>query len=255
MICPKCKAEVNDDAKVCQVCGYKFQESADEKIDAKTFTDVNANEVITSVKSGNLLKKIIGLLFKPKAQWNKIAKEKPKVAMILFGFILILSLLAATCNFLSAVIRNSLYGFNFLEVFDFSFKYSVINLLILIASPIIAAIIVNLLFPVFKTEKKFGRALQLMAYSFTPVYVSWTLYLIPFVNSYIVYFLGLYGILLIWFGVSKAMGTQKSYKVGLFFTSAGILYGVYFILILLVKLLFSIIYYAGAGGFNYNIIF
>jgi hypothetical protein len=254
MQCPKCNAELKEGAVFCHVCGFKLPEApqadspypknpqseapkSDEKIDAKTFTDVKSDEVIANVKSGNLFKRIFAILFAPSKEWTKIAAEKPKVALIIFGYLLILGLVALSAKFLGHVLLVFRYG-------DFAGGsimavgvFSVIRFAFLIATPVIAALIINAIAPAFKVEKNFGKMLQLTAYSFTPVFISWTLFLIPAGPIYhLVQLLGLYGILILLLGYKKILVIPANKQVGYFFTMAGILYGVYYVLYWTVEL-------------------
>ncbi len=247
MFCPKCGADVPAGAVFCPKCGYKFSETPgaapsgdapkpEEKMDMKSFTDVKSDDVISDVKSGNLLKRIIGILFSPGKEWSKIAQEKPKVPMLIFGYLLIIGLLAFVCIFVGSLINIFRYPYVSLDLlFSTYFAkvmiFSVLKLAILIATPIISALIINSLCPGFKTEKNFGKVMQLTTYSFTPVLVAWTMYLIPFsFIYYLVHFAGLYGILILLMGFKKVLTIPAERQIGFFFTMAGILYGVYYVL-------------------------
>jgi Yip1 domain/zinc-ribbon domain len=265
MFCPKCGADVPAGAAFCPKCGYKCEGSstppptgdapkAEEKMDAKTFTDVKSDDVIANVKSGGFFKRVISILFSPGKEWDKIAKEKPKVPMMIFGYLLILGVVAFICIFIGTIIdilrypyvsMDMLFSFYFVKIITFS----VLKLVALIATPIVAALIINALCPAFKTEKNFGKVMQLTAYSFTPVFIAWTMYLIPFgFIHYLVHLAGLYGILILLMGFKKVLAIPANRQVGFFFAMAGILYGVYYVMYWTIQFIELPVY---SMGYNY----
>jgi hypothetical protein len=261
MFCPKCGADVPAGAAFCPKCGYKFSENpttapipdapkAEDKMDAKTFTDVKSDEVIANVKSGGFFKRVIGILFSPGKEWDKIAQEKPKVPMLIFGYLLILGVLAFLCILFGSLIQSfrsyqGIWGFSYFSLGVFS----VLKLVILIGTPIIAALIINALCPAFKTEKNLGRIMQLTAYSFTPVLVAWTMDIIPFpFINYLIHLAGFYGVLILLMGFKKMLVIPANRQIGFFFAMAGILYGVYYVLFWTVQF-FEVPYFG--VGYNY----
>ncbi len=247
MQCPKCHAEVKEGAAFCHVCGSKLDtppvsspygesprtenSKSEEKIDAKTFTDVKSDEVIAGVKSGNLFKRVFAILFSPVKEWEKISKEKSKPALIIFGYLLILGVVAFTVIILGDIIRYFRYGYiDGAYVFRLGI-FGVLKLIALVATPVIAAVIINSISKAFQVQRDFGKMLQLTAYSFTPVFVAWTMYLIPVVFiAHLVHVVGLYGILLFLLGFKKVLSIPPQRQVGFFFAAAGILYGVYYVM-------------------------
>jgi uncharacterized Zn finger protein (UPF0148 family) len=274
MFCPKCGAEFKEGAVFCHVCGYKTGESSEnktpnqeppkqeapktetpnmeEKMNTKTFTDVKSDEVIANVKSGSLFKRVFAIMFSPVKEWDKVAQEKPKIPMIIFGYLLILSIVAFT----AIIIGDSIswwgagrYGYR--PSFILPVFLSLVKLVVLIATPVIAAIIINLICPAFKIEKSFGKLLQLTAYSFTPVYISMTISWIPgtFID-FLVNLIGLYGVLILLLGYKKVLTIPTQKQVGFFFTAAGILYGVYYLLYLTIYIVQMPFWGVGYGYHN-----
>jgi len=264
MFCPKCGADVPAGAAFCPKCGYKFDGSstppptadtpkAEEKMDAKTFTDVKSDDVIANVKSGGFFKRVISILFSPGKEWDKIAKEKPRVPMMIFGYLLILAVVAFISVFIGTIIDILRYPYASLDAYFIKIvSFSVLKLITLIATPIIAALIINAMCPAFKTEKNFGKVMQLTTYSFTPVIVAWTMYLIPFgFVHYIVHLIGFYGILILLMGFKKVLNIPANRQVGFFFATAGILYGVYYVMYYTIKLIETPSYNMGINFLPY----
>jgi len=246
--CPQCQAAIKEGAKFCHVCGYKVPEekpqpATEVDVDLKTFTDVNSDEMLSGIKSGNIFKRAINIMFKPKSEWEAVAKETPKVPMLIFGYALIFTIIPV----LSLIIGYGLVGrrisfFNYSH-WETSFGTGILESFLFIiaafAAIIIGAVIINALAPAFKSEKNLGRAMQLTVYSFTPVFFAGVFFSLPFL-SFLAHLAGLYGIFVLLMGLPIVMKTPKNSQIGYFFASAGILFGIYWT----VKWTFSFIFYA-----------
>jgi len=251
IICPQCKATLKEGAKFCHVCGYKMpeettqsQDTAENKnIDMKDFTDVKPGEVLSAVKSGNIFKRAINIMLKPKSEWEVVAKEKPSVPMMIFGYSLIFSLISATLliigyglvgrriSFIFGSMWQRSFGIGFLEAFVF--------MLAALSAIIVGAVVINALAPAFRTEKNFGRAMQLTTYSFTPMFFASIFFVLPLL-SFLVYLAGLYGIFILLIGLPIVLKTPKNTQIGYFFTSIGVMYGIFFS----IKWIFGLVFWA-----------
>ncbi len=263
-ICPQCGATFKEGAKFCHICGYKVPEEPsqpaeepeqenpepeqksepiDDHFDVETFTDVKSDEVFSAVKSGNIFKRAINIMFKPRQEWEAVALEKPRIPMLILGYALIFSIIPLV----ALMINNSFFG-SIRFGFHFSFAGTIYGLfhgllfmLAAMAAIIVSAVIINALAPAFKTEKNLGRSMQLTAYSFTPMFFAAVFYIIPFM-SFAVSLVGLYGIFLVLMGQPIVMKSPKNTQIGYFFTSIGILYGIFFTLFWTSSAILSVIY-------------
>ncbi|HOY32483.1 MAG TPA: YIP1 family protein [Bacteroidales bacterium] len=252
ILCPQCQAALKEGARFCHVCGYKVPEETsasdsqpmqdssqpakEEDINMQTFTDVKPDEVVTALKSGNIFKRAINIMLKPRSEWDVVVKETPRVPMLIFGYSLILSLIPV----ISLILGYGLIGRKITVIWDNSFGAGIINasvfLIAAFTAIIVGAVIINALAPAFKAEKNFGRAMQLTTYSFTPFFFSGALLILP-VLTVVAELAGLYGIFVLLMGLPVMMKTPKNNQIGYFFASAGILFGIYFT----VKWTFSLI--------------
>ncbi len=245
--CPQCGISLPQGAKFCHVCGCKIpevpnpntdinpnesQSANDNDFNVKDFTDIKSDEVIFGIKSGNIFKRAINIMFKPKSEWDAVAKETPRIPMLIFGYALIFSIITVV----SMLIGYGLVGRRFHSIFG-GFTWhrdfysgtieSIVFILGAFTAIIVGALIINILAPAFKSEKNFGRALQLTTYSFTPVFFAGALYVLPFL-SVLANLTGLYGIFVLLMGLPVMMKTPKNSQIGYFFASAGILFGIYY---------------------------
>ncbi len=235
IICPQCKASLTEQAKFCDVCGYKLIEDTasssdtaeDKTIDVKDFTDVRPEEVITAIKSGNIFKRAINIMFKPKTEWEVVAAEKPRIPMLIFGY----SLIFAIIPVVSLILGYGLIGRKISVAWDNSFGIGFMQAFVFVLAAftaiIVGAVVINAMAPAFKTEKNFGRAMQLTAYSFTPVFFAGALFFFPFL-SFLANLAGLYGVFVLLIGLPIVMKTPKNNQIGYFFASIGVLFGIFY---------------------------
>lgn len=252
--CPQCGAAFKEGAKFCHICGYKVPEEPvqetqepilepipenpetkqssepdNENINMDTFTDVKSDEVFGAVKSGNIFKRAINIMFKPRQEWEAVSREEPRIPMLIMGYALIFSLIPL----LALVVNNSFwgsirFGIHFtLSGTIFGFFEGLMFMVSALATIIVTAVIINALAPAFKTEKNLGRAMQLTTYSFTPMFFGAAFYFIPYM-SFLVSLVGLYGVFLVLMGQPVIMKTPKNTQIGYFFATIGILYGIFF---------------------------
>jgi uncharacterized Zn finger protein (UPF0148 family) len=247
--CPKCNAFIAQGTNFCPFCGYEFAHESSaqpesnaneaevqepETINVETFADVNASEVFNEVHKGNIFQRAINIIVKPRTEWEKIATEKPRIPMLLLGYCLVFSLIP----FLSLIL-NRIFSihYNFVYAFTNGFFSGLIYVISALAAITLSAIFINKFARPFHSESTLGRAIQLTAYSFTPMLIAPILYTIPY-GRYLVFPLGLYGIFLLLFGQPILMKVPKNYQIAYFFTSIGLLYLSFFIIYFTTDLVF-----------------
>ncbi len=251
MFCSRCGSSVPDDAVFCCKCGSRLPLRENGRLeDLRT---LNENPVpdeperedpvseTTSPggnpldKEGGIFDRVYSILFSPTSEWAKIVHEKPRPLYLVFAFLLLLSLGAGLCLFVGDILRFYIYvkseDMQFMGCVYRVMTITLIKVVELMAIPVIAALVINSLTPAFKAERNYGRILQLTTYAFVPVLVSRVFYIFPFgFISYMIQFLSLYGIVLLLVGFRKILPEPENKDVGFFFASAGILFGVYFVL-------------------------
>jgi hypothetical protein len=96
-------------------------------------------------------------------------------------------------------------------------------------SVLIAGFVIDALAPNFGSQKNMGRAVQLVAYSMTPIWVAGILNIFPAL-SWLAGLIGLYGLFLMYLGLAPLMKTAEDKKVGYLVVSIIILIVVYFVI-------------------------
>ena len=199
------------------------------------------------MKNGNIFKRAINIMFKPMQEWEAVAKEQPRIPMLILGYALIFSVIPL----FSLIVGYGLVGERNIYFFDYYWHTSLLKgivngtifLIATFAAIIFSSIIVNMLAPSFKTEKNLGRAMQLITYSFTPMFFGGALFIIPLL-SFLVYLIGLYGVFILLIGLPIILKTPKNTQIGYFFTSIGLLYGRFFSVYWIFKTIFWAIFFA-----------
>jgi hypothetical protein len=104
----------------------------------------------------------------------------------------------------------------------------------------VSAFVVDFLAPKFASQKNLGRAVQLVAYSCTPVWVAGILYIIPILGALVI-LAGIYGLYLMYLGLPQTMRTAPDKVIGYLVVSIIAMIVIYWIISLtLSSIIFSI---------------
>lgn len=184
----------------------------------------------------NLVDRAKNIIVSPKTEWETIAGEQPDVGGIFTSYVIPMALIPAVATF----IGYSFIGVGFMSGITFGIAYAVIGLLSSLIGVFLLALVVNLLAPNFGSEKDMGRAMQLVAYSYTPMWVGGILGLIPFL-SWLGALFGLYGIYLMYLGFPHTMKTPQDKVVVYMIVTIIVLMVLYFVVAgILTSIIFAI---------------
>jgi hypothetical protein len=152
----------------------------------------------------DLRKRLTGLLVDPKREWSLIAGEPADVAWLYRKFIAIVAAIPAAV----LLLRFTIGGAPVLGL-----SVGLTRYLVALATPMIAAIVVEKLAPRFQSRGGTARALKLVAYSFAPVWVAGIFYLLPAVGGTAALVGALYGIYLFALGLPRVLHTPREQLV------------------------------------------
>ncbi|MDH3252196.1 MAG: YIP1 family protein [Ignavibacteria bacterium] len=153
----------------------------------------------------NLVDRAKNIIITPKTEWVTIAGEEPNIGQIFTGYVLPLALIPAVASVIGwGVIGSGVFGGSII----FGVAQGVIQLVLAFASVYIAAFVIDILAPNFGSQKNLGRAVQLVAYSFTPAWVGGVLNIIPLLG-WLGGLFGLYGLYLLYVGFPHVMKTPE----------------------------------------------
>ncbi len=262
MFCPKCGAELKAGAKFCHVCGFNLteapvtppppqqQQTPPQQPQHNTFR--NFNEANVKAAASNIFTRASNIMFKTKAEWQAVSAETPNTSSILFGYAIPLALIPAIFSIIGYGVIGVSYGWGFrFSSWTWGLEVGITSFISAIAGVYITSLIVDALAPSFKSQKNFGRAMQLVAYSFTPMWVAGVLNFYPPL-AFIALLAGIYGLYLLYVGMEYTMKPAKESQIGYFFATLGIVIVVYFVLSLALGAIFMSVFAVGPGHFNFK---
>jgi hypothetical protein len=148
-------------------------------------------------RSMNLVDRVKGIIVSPKTEWPVIAGEPGDVGYLFSNYVAILAAIPAVCGFIGRLLLGgSLIG---------GLIAAVVGYLLTFVAVYIVAWIINLLAPTFSSQKNFENALKVTVYSYTPSWLAGVFLLIPALGFLKI--LGLYGLYLLYLGLSPLMKT------------------------------------------------
>lgn len=218
--------------------------------------NTNQNQQSTQMQPGssNIISRVIGILTKPKEEWGKISQETPNVSAIIMGYALPLALIPAISTILGIGLigKRISIGFGSVSVksWGLGITSGVTVFIVSLAAVLITAVIIDALAKSFKSEKNFGRSLQLVVYSYTATWVAGIFNIIPAI-SFLAFLAGLYGIYLMYLGFEPVKKTPKENIALYLLATIGILIVVYVILSLIVGIIVNLIYAPNMGSFAF----
>jgi hypothetical protein len=263
MFCPKCGAQLKEGAKFCHVCGFNIietpvvppppqpqQQTPPPPQQQKPFQ--NFNEADVKAAASNIFTRASNIMFKTKAEWQAISMEKPNTSSILFGYAIPLALIPAIFSVIGYGLIGVSYGWGFkFTSWTWGLEAGITSFISAIAAIYITSLIVDALAPSFKAQKNFGRAMQLVVYSFTPMWVAGVLNFYPPL-AFIALLAGIYGLYLLYVGMEFTMKPAKESQIGYFFATLGIVIVVYFVLSLVLGAIFMSVFGVGTTHFNFK---
>ena len=148
----------------------------------------------------DLRERLTGLLLDPKREWSTIAAEPADAVWLYRHFIAIVAAVPPAALFLRFVIAAA-------PVIGLSAAIS--RYIVALASPMVAALVVEKLAPRFKSKASTAQALKLVAYSTAPTWLAGVFYLLPGFGNAATLVAVLYGIYLFALGLPRLLHTPR----------------------------------------------
>jgi hypothetical protein len=143
----------------------------------------------------------------PAAEWTKIETEPSDAAHLLTSYVALLALIPAISGFIGACVVGVVMpggGTLRARILDGLFG-AVFSYVMTCAAVLVLALVINLLAPVFASQRGFDRAFKLAVYSYTPLWLAGIFLLAPGLRFLL--FAGFYGVYLLWIGLPLLMQT------------------------------------------------
>ncbi len=198
----------------------------------------------------NLIERAKNIILSPAKEWDVIAAEQPDTGKILTGYVLPLAGAAALAAFIGiGLIGVSVLGIRIAGV-EWGLYAAIEVLVNAFVSVFVAAFVIDALAPSFGSEKNMGRSIQLVAYSFTPIWVGGLLAILPAI-AVVGTLLGLYGLYLLYLGIPKLKKTPEDRQIGYFVVSLIVIIVVYILIAYILRLVLPNPYYTGDVRIRY----
>lgn len=173
----------------------------------------------------NLVERAKNIIITPKTEWDAVAAEEPNIQQILLGYVLPLALIPT----IATIIGWGVIGMFGFTSFTYGIAMGLVQIINAFLSVLIAGFVIDALAPSFGSQKNMGRAVQLVAYSMTPIWIAGILNIFPALG-WLAGLIGLYGLFLMYLGLAPLMKTAEDKKVGYLVVSIIILIVVYFVI-------------------------
>ena len=173
----------------------------------------------------SLFERAKNIIVSPKTEWDAIGNEEPNLQDILLKYVIPLALIPT----IAIIIGYGIIGIYGFRSIDYGLAMALVQILNAILSVFVAAFVIDALATSFGSQKNMGRAFQLVAYSMTPVWVGGIFNLVPAIG-WLGSLFGLYGLYLLFVGISPQMKTPEDKKVGYIIVSIIVLIIVYFVI-------------------------
>ena len=155
-----------------------------------------------------LLARIRNIVADPRGEWPLIATEPGDPMRLLVGYVAVLAAIPAICGFIgSSLVGVSVSIGRVHDSIPFGLVRALISYLFSFVIVYLTALAIDVMAPLFETQRNFANALKLAVYSFTPVWLIGIVLMVPGLRFLSI--LGLYAIRLIWTGLPPLMGTPR----------------------------------------------
>jgi hypothetical protein len=185
----------------------------------------------------NLVDRAKNIIIKPDDEWAVIANEEPNIQQILLSYVLPLALIPT----IAVIIGWGVVGTFGFTSFTYGIAMGLVQLITAFLSVLLAAFVIDALASSFSSQKNMGRAVQLVAYSMTPVWLAGILNIFPAIG-WLGGLIGLYGLFLLFKGLTPMMKTQEDKRIGYLIVSIIILIVVYFVIAAILTAIFLAVF-------------
>jgi hypothetical protein len=185
----------------------------------------------------DIVERVKNIIRTPKTEWLVIAAEEPNTAQIFKGYVLPLALIQAIAH----TIGLGVIGRGMGASFSWAIAMGLIQFVLAFVGVYVSAYVIAYLAPRFGSQQDMGRAVQLVAYSYTPAWVAGILSIVPALGI-LVFVGGLYGLYLMYLGLPQMMKTPQGKVIGYLVVSIIAMIVIYWIIsLLLTSIILSVL--------------
>jgi len=158
--------------------------------------------------------RVPAILTDPFAEWARIEKEPDDVAYLLLCYVALLALIPAIFGFIGACLVGAVVpgkGLVHASIFDGVFG-AIVGYVLSFVTVALLGLFIDLLAPQFGGQRDFASAFRLTVYSYTPVWLSGIVLLLPGLRFLML--TGFYGAYILMAGLPRLMKSPPQKSAG-----------------------------------------
>jgi hypothetical protein len=155
-----------------------------------------------------LLARVRNIIADPRREWPLIAAEPGDPMRLFVGYVAVLAAIPAIASLIgSSLVGVSVSAGRIHDSLPIGLVRGLISYLFSFVIVYLTALVIDVMAPLFETQRNFTNALKLAVYSFTPVWLIGIVLMVPGLRFLSI--LGLYAIRLVWTGLPALMDTPR----------------------------------------------
>ena len=162
------------------------------------------------------IKRVIGILTKPKDEWQVIKNETMSIADMFTKYAIILAAIPAIAGFIGYGLIGISVGFGTFRIpLGRCLIWAIFMYALSLVGVYLTAFIMDALASSFGSQKDMNRSLKVVVFSWTPVWIAGILYIIPSI-AVIVWIASLYALFLLYIGMKSLKEPPQDKLMGYF---------------------------------------
>lgn len=163
-----------------------------------------------------IIKRVIGLVTKPKEEWQTIKNENMTVADMFTKYALILAAIPAIAGFIGYTVIGVSFGLGTIRIpVGRSLLWSILTYIFSLAGVYLLAFIIDALAPSFGSTKNMVVSLKVVIFAYTASWVAGIFFIIPALGI-LAMLVSLYTLFLLYTGMEILKEVPKDKMVGYF---------------------------------------
>jgi len=228
--CHQCGNKLLPTARFCPACGARLiaAQEADIPTSPKETVKQPSRPVAPKnpkpnraeerhASSRGLFQRVKGIIISTESEWENVASEEPDTSAIMLRYVLLLALIPAVAILIyTGLIGETVYGFR-VRSMSGGIVQGIIQLVSAVLSVYVISFITAWLAPQFYGQRNLGRAMQLIAYSMTPMWLVGFFHVLPSAQTFKIIVMtvgGIYAIYLIFKGLPLIMDVSENKALG-----------------------------------------
>ncbi|MCK5058917.1 MAG: YIP1 family protein [Candidatus Aminicenantes bacterium] len=192
-----------------------------------------------------IIKRVIGLITKPKEEWQSIKNEKMSVADMFTKYAIILAAIPAVAGFIGYTVIGVSVGFGTFRIpVGRSILWAILMYVLSLGGVFLLGFIIDALAPSFGSTKNMNLSLKVAVFAYTASWVAGIFHIIPGL-AILAMLVSLYTLFLLYLGIEILKEVPKDKLVGYFVVAIIITTVIY----ILIGFIVSRIAFGAAAGF------